>query len=48
MLSLNLRCAFAQQFYDEVDSNENDEQSKVSRETIDKMTKIFTDFAKYG
>ncbi|XP_031638986.1 esterase 6-like [Contarinia nasturtii] len=37
-----------QSLYDEVVSNQNDEHSKISLQAIDNITKIFTNFAKYG
>lgn len=42
------RCVSAQSYYDEITTNENDEQSKISSATIDVVTQIFTNFAKYG
>lgn len=42
------RCYVAQQLYDEIMNNKNDEQSKISFQTIDYITTLFTNFAKYG
>lgn len=49
-LNLLSRCAFLQQVYDELFNNENnnDDQSRIALETIDTMTKLFTNFAKTG
>lgn len=37
-----------QPLYDEVLKNKDDEASKVSLQAIDHISKIFTNFAKYG
>lgn len=42
------RCTFLQTVYDEIIQNKDDEQSKISLRTIDDMTKLFTNFAKFG
>lgn len=42
------RCSSAQQSYEEILNNQNNDQLKISRQTIDYMVKLFTNFAKYG
>jgi len=42
------RCGAAQPFYDDILANKDDEQSRVSLRTIDNLTKIVTNFVKYG
>lgn len=41
-------CNFARQYYNEVNENKNDAQSKITLEAIDVATKLFTNFAKTG
>lgn len=42
------RCEFVQKIYDEILETKDDEQSKVSLQAIDNVTKLLTNFAKYG
>ncbi|XP_055310975.1 juvenile hormone esterase-like [Sitodiplosis mosellana] len=42
------RCHMVQSLYDEVISSKDDEHSKISLQAIDHISKIFTNFAKYG
>lgn len=42
------RCSVALPVYDEILSNKNDEQSKISFQAIEFMTTLYTNFAKYG
>lgn len=42
------RCGFADDVYDELLRNKTDKASKISLQAIEHMTKIFTNFAKYG
>lgn len=42
------RCGWTKRHYDEVFNNPDDEQSKISLNIIDRLTKLFTDFAKIG
>lgn len=41
-------CRNAQQFYDEVLNTPEDEQSKISLKAVENISKILTNFAKYG
>lgn len=42
------RCAATQDTYDEILKNPNDEQSQIALNTIENMTKLYANFAKYG
>lgn len=42
------RCSIFQPFYDEVLNNKDSAQSKISLQTIEYVTKLFTNFANYG
>lgn len=42
------RCNKIDETYDEILRNTTDKQSKISLQTIEYMTKLFTNFAKYG
>lgn len=46
MLMKFYRCGMAQSFYDDVFNSTDDEQSKISIETIEHLTDIFTKFAR--
>lgn len=41
-------CEMFQGIYDAILENANDEESNVSLQTIDHMSKLFANFAKYG
>lgn len=43
-----IRCEYIQIVYDEILKNKDDEESKVSLRAIDNITKLLTNFAKYG
>lgn len=42
------RCGLADDTYDGILRNSTDNESKISLQTIEYMTKMFTNFAKYG
>lgn len=42
------RCDSIQNVYDEILQNPNDKQSKIALDTIEYLTKLYTNFAKYG
>lgn len=42
------RCGFAPKFYDQVFENQSDEAARTSLQAIERFTKLFTNFAKYG
>lgn len=42
------QCGLADHIYDEILRNATDKESQISLQTIEFMTKIFTNFAKYG
>lgn len=42
------QCGLADGVYDEILRNMTDKESRISLQTIEYMTKIFTNFAKYG
>lgn len=42
------KCDVAQKIYDDVVRNRHDKQSKICLKTIDYITTLFTNMAKYG
>lgn len=45
---VRFRCELANEIYDDILKNQNDAESKIILKTIDRMTKVFANFAKYG